>query len=59
MVVIGLKAGHAPREGYLALLRAPLFLLTKPLRMYRVINFRGDTWVRTERGAVSEARDVP
>lgn len=59
MVVIGLRAGHAPREGYLALLRAPLFLLTKPLRMYRVINFRGDTWVRTERGSVAEVKDVP
>ena len=58
MVVIGLRAGHAPREGYLALLRAPLFLMAKPLRMYRVLKFRGDTWVRTERGSVPEARDV-
>lgn len=58
MVVIGLRAGHAPREGYVALLRAPLFLLTKPLRMYRLLNFHGDTWVRTDRGSVSEARDV-
>lgn len=58
MVMVGLKAGHAPRAGYIALLRAPLFLLAKPLRMYRAVQFRGDTWVRTDRGSVSEIRDV-
>lgn len=58
MVVIGLKAGHAPRAGYVALLRAPLLLLAQPLRMYRVLNFRGDTWVRTDRGSAPEVRDV-
>ncbi|MBV9682902.1 MAG: glycosyltransferase family 2 protein [Solirubrobacterales bacterium] len=53
MVVIGLKAGDAPKAGYLALLRAPLFLLAKPARMYRVLRFRGDSWVRTDRDSVS------
>lgn len=48
-VLIGLRAGHAPRSAYLTLLRAPLFLLTKPFRAHRALRFRGDTWVRTER----------
>ena len=58
MVLIGLKAGHAPRAGYLALVRALLFLLAKPARMYRVLRFRGDSWVRTERDPVSRAEDL-
>jgi hypothetical protein len=52
-VLIGLRAGHAPRSGYLALLRAPLFVLAKPLRAYKALRFRGDTWVRTERSPAS------
>jgi cellulose synthase/poly-beta-1,6-N-acetylglucosamine synthase-like glycosyltransferase len=57
MVLIGLKAGHAPRASYLALLRAPLFLLTKPVRMFHVLKFRSDTWVPTDRGTVAEVGD--
>lgn len=48
-VLIGLRAGHAPKSAYRALLRAPLFILAKPLRVGRVLRFRPDTWIRTER----------
>ena len=50
-VLIGLRAGHAPKSAYLALVRAPLLIATKPLRAYRVLTFRSDRWVRTERAA--------
>jgi 1,2-diacylglycerol 3-beta-glucosyltransferase len=55
-VLIGLKAGHAPMSGYVALLRAPLFVLTKILQTRRVVSFRGDTWVRTERASQPKVR---
>lgn len=55
-VLVGLKAGHATRSDYVALMRAPLLVLTKPLRARQVMSFRGDTWTRTERGATSELR---
>jgi hypothetical protein len=49
-VLIGLRAAGAPPSAYRALLRAPLLVLRKPLGAVRVLRFRGDTWVRTERG---------
>jgi 1,2-diacylglycerol 3-beta-glucosyltransferase len=55
-VLVGLRAGHAPRAGYRALVRAPLLIATKPGRAYRVLTFRGDTWVRTERAAEQDTR---
>ncbi len=55
-VLIGLKAGDAPMSGYVALLRAPLFVLTKIVQARRVARFRGDTWVRTERASQPEVR---
>ena len=57
MVVIGLRAGHAPKAAYAGLLQAPLFLLAKPARMYRVLRFRSDSWVRTERDSVTHVED--
>jgi len=48
-VLLGFRAGHAPRSAYRALLRAPLFVVTKTVRSYRLIAFRSDTWVRTQR----------
>jgi 1,2-diacylglycerol 3-beta-glucosyltransferase len=53
-VVVGLRAGRAPRAAYAALVRAPAFVLAKPLRARRALRFRGDTWVRTERASVRE-----
>jgi 1,2-diacylglycerol 3-beta-glucosyltransferase len=55
-VLIGLKGGRATRADYRALSYAPLFVLTKPLRAARVLGFRGDTWMRTERGSAAEIR---
>jgi 1,2-diacylglycerol 3-beta-glucosyltransferase len=48
-VLIGFVAARAPRSAYRALLRAPVFVLRKALRAHRLLTFRGDTWVRTER----------
>jgi hypothetical protein len=48
-VLVGLKAGRAPGSAYCALVGAPLFVLAKPFHAWRVLRFRGDTWVRTER----------
>jgi 1,2-diacylglycerol 3-beta-glucosyltransferase len=48
-VLIGLVAAHAPRSAYLALLRAPGFVARKALGVHRLLSFRADTWVRTER----------
>jgi cellulose synthase/poly-beta-1,6-N-acetylglucosamine synthase-like glycosyltransferase len=48
-VVLGLRAGRVPASGYRALVGAPALILSKALRARRVLGFRGDTWVRTER----------
>jgi cellulose synthase/poly-beta-1,6-N-acetylglucosamine synthase-like glycosyltransferase len=50
-VVVGLYAVRAPRWAYRALLGAPVLLLTKPLTLARVLRFRSDSWVRTERAS--------
>lgn len=48
-VLVGLWASDAPRSAYLSLLRSPAFVLRKTLKAYRLIRFRADSWVRTER----------
>ena len=48
-VLIGLRAGRAPASAYLAIVRAPRFVVTKTLRSYRLLGVRPDTWVRTQR----------
>jgi len=58
-VLIGLWAGQASKSEYRALLRAPLFVVTKPARALGVMRFRGDTWVRTERAPEAEVRNRP
>lgn len=58
-VLIGMKAGGASRAGYRALMRAPMFILAKPFRAHRVLQFRADTWVRTERATVTDPRNGP
>jgi 1,2-diacylglycerol 3-beta-glucosyltransferase len=49
--LIGLRAGHAPRSGYRALVLAPWLIVMTLLRAHRVMTFRGGTWVPTERPA--------
>ena len=48
-VVIGLVAAKAPRAAYIALAHAPAFVARKALRAHRLLRFRPDSWVRTER----------
>lgn len=48
-VLIGLRTGRAPSSAYRALMRAPMFILSRPLHARRLLSFAGDTWVRTER----------
>lgn len=48
-VLVGLRAAHAPRTAYRALLQSPVFIARKALRAHRLLSFRADTWVRTER----------
>jgi cellulose synthase/poly-beta-1,6-N-acetylglucosamine synthase-like glycosyltransferase len=48
-VLIGLRAGRAPASAYRALAGAPVFLCRKLLQTRRVLTFRSDSWVRTER----------
>jgi cellulose synthase/poly-beta-1,6-N-acetylglucosamine synthase-like glycosyltransferase len=48
-VLIGLRAGQAPATAYRSLIRAPLFVCTKLLSAHRLLRFRADSWVRTER----------
>jgi cellulose synthase/poly-beta-1,6-N-acetylglucosamine synthase-like glycosyltransferase len=48
-VLVGLVAAHAPRSAYRALLQAPVFVARKALRAHRLLSFRADTWVRTDR----------
>jgi cellulose synthase/poly-beta-1,6-N-acetylglucosamine synthase-like glycosyltransferase len=48
-VLVGLLAARAPGSAYRALLGAPVFVLKKAFRAHRLLAFRADTWVRTER----------
>jgi hypothetical protein len=56
LVLIGLRAGHASGSEYSALVRAPLLVLATPFRMRRILRFRADTWVRTERAPAPGSR---
>lgn len=48
-VVVGLIAARAPSSAYRALVRAPWFVVRKVARAHRLLRFRPDSWVRTER----------
>jgi hypothetical protein len=48
-VLLGFHAAGASRSAYAAMVRAPRYVLTMALRAPRILSFRGDTWVRTER----------
>jgi 1,2-diacylglycerol 3-beta-glucosyltransferase len=48
-VFVGLVAAKAPSWAYLSLARAPLLVGRKALTVSRLLRFRADTWVRTER----------
>ena len=48
-VLVGFRAAHAPPSAYRALARSPIFVLRKLPQIGRLLRFRGDTWVRTER----------
>jgi 1,2-diacylglycerol 3-beta-glucosyltransferase len=48
-VLVGLKASDAPSSAYRALIRAPEFVIRKAARAHRLLGFRPDSWVRTER----------
>jgi hypothetical protein len=54
-VLGGLRAGGAPASSYSAMVRAPLFLAQKLLRIRRLLSFRPDSWVRTPRAGTDEA----
>lgn len=48
-VILGLVAARAPSSAYRALAYAPAFVVRKALRAHRLLRFRPDSWVRTER----------
>ena len=48
-VLVGLIAADAPSSAYRALVHAPWFVVRKALRAHRLLRFRADSWVRTER----------
>jgi len=50
-VLIGLRAARAPAWAYRSIAHAPLYVLTKLLRVHRALRFRGDTRLRTERAS--------
>lgn len=56
LVLIGMRAGRASRAEYSALVRAPLLVLATPFRIRRILRFRADTWVRTERAPTPGGR---
>lgn len=58
-VLVGLRAAEAPRSAYRALIGAPRFVLVKLLTTRRVLGFRSDVWVRTERAARPEVGVEP
>ena len=48
-VIAGLRAARAPRSAYAAMRQAPMFIVRKTLGAHRLLGFRADSWVRTER----------
>ena len=48
-VVVGLVAARAPSSAYRALAHAPALVARKALKAHRLLRFRPDSWVRTER----------
>jgi hypothetical protein len=48
-VLVGFRAAHAPASAYRSLLQTPLFVLRKLGGLPRLLRFRPDSWVRTER----------
>jgi cellulose synthase/poly-beta-1,6-N-acetylglucosamine synthase-like glycosyltransferase len=54
-VFVGLAAARAPRSAYRAMLRAPGFVFRKALHAHRLLTFRADTWVRTERAGPDDS----
>jgi hypothetical protein len=48
-VLAGLAAAGAPATSYRALAGAPLLVARKAVRLPRLLRFRADSWVRTER----------
>jgi cellulose synthase/poly-beta-1,6-N-acetylglucosamine synthase-like glycosyltransferase len=48
-VVMGFRAADAPPAAYASLARAPSLVVRKLLNAYRLLRFRADSWVRTER----------
>jgi hypothetical protein len=50
-VLLGFHAAGASRSAYAAMIGAPGYVLMMAARAPRVLRFRGDSWVRTERDA--------
>jgi 1,2-diacylglycerol 3-beta-glucosyltransferase len=48
-VLVGLVAARAPSSAYRALVHAPALVARKTLKAHRLLRFRPDSWVRTER----------
>jgi hypothetical protein len=48
-VIVGLRAAQAPASAYRALALAPALVVRKALGVHRLLRFRGDSWVRTQR----------
>jgi len=48
-VLIGMYAAEAPSSSYRALIGAPALVLAKVRKAHRLLEFRPESWVRTER----------
>jgi hypothetical protein len=48
-VLVGLVAARAPSSAYRSLVHAPALVARKTLKAHRLLRFRPDSWVRTER----------
>lgn len=54
-VLVGLRAGRAPKSSYRALAGAPKLILRKPLALWRAARFNPQSWVRTARADERQA----
>jgi hypothetical protein len=57
-VLVGFAVGGAPRTAYRSLLHAPQLVLAKTFRLPRLLTFRADSWVRTERQGDEQAESA-
>lgn len=58
-VIVGFIGGRVPRAAWRALLAAPMLVVSRVLRLRRVVTYDAESWVRTPRAGETAPDDAP